>query len=86
MGANGKKFADSVFLPESIVEEWNVLFDNVMACKNSQPIQPSKHYLNNLKWLRVINRKLQNTGIKMKPIIDVECAVRNVIRHKVRVR
>ena len=86
MGANGKKFADSVFLPESIVEEWNVLFDNVMACKNSQPIQPSKHYLNNLKWLRVINRKLQNTGIKMKPIIDVECAVRKVIRHKVRVR
>lgn len=81
MGASGKKFADSAFLPEDIVKKWDNLFDDVMAGRDSHSIQPSNHYFNNIKWLRIFNKKLQDIGIKTKPIIDVECAVRSAVRH-----
>ena len=82
MGEKGKRFADSAFLPEKIVAEWEMLFADITAGRDSKPIGPTKHYSNNVKWARIINQKIQRMGIKTKPIIDVECMIKNIIfRH-----
>ena len=82
MGAEGKKFADSAFLPENVVKEWESLLDDVMTGKEAQSIPSTKHYSNNMKWLRVLNRKIQTVGIKTIPIIDIECIIRKKLLHR----
>lgn len=81
MGKNGKKFADTAFLPENIVKQWESLFEEIKEGRQTKEIAPSKHYANNAKWLRIINHKIRNAGIRTKPIVDLECMLRKMISH-----
>lgn len=81
MGKNGKKFADTAFLPENIVKQWESLFEEIKEGRQTKEIAPSKHYANNAKWLRIINHKIRNAGIHTKPIVDLECMLRKMISH-----
>lgn len=81
MSIEGKKFADSAFLPEIFVAKWNKIFDNVMERNESQTIHLSKQCFNNMKCLRAFNCKLHNIDFITEPVIDVEWAVRNKLLH-----
>lgn len=72
-GYQGMKFVKK-FLPEMIIDDWNELFQEIHLNQLAKYNKPNDHYLNNMKFLRILNRNFRNK-FKLKKwasIVDFE--------------
>lgn len=82
MGKNAKK-RTKLFSPERILPQWMKLFDDIDANKlNLEYLPPNNSYLNNFKWIRLINRFLRfNCHLKFLPsILAIESYLYKVLK------
>lgn len=82
LGFEGKRFVDSSFLPEIIVKDWLHMFSDVMSNIPCKVYVPDSNLSNRFKWLRKLNYKIHNIGIKTKSIIELESAVKDALRRR----
>ena len=78
MGKNAKEFIRR-FEPEVIIKEWDQLFTDIKNGKPAEYIKPTEHFSNNIKWLRVFNRNLQQHHLHTPSIIQMEMAVHRLM-------
>ena len=81
LGCEGKRFVESSFLPEKLVQDWLYLFTDVMSNNQCCICFPTRNLNNGFKWLRICNFILQKFGIKTKSIIEIECKLKAFLHH-----
>ena len=79
MGDNAKNFVEGAFSPQKITCLWEQLFEDIRDERDPEYIKPTEHYLNNVKWLRIIIRWLRERNIPAKPMVDIECWAKRMI-------
>lgn len=80
LGTNGKRDADTRFLPEKIVNDWIGLFQGIQNDDTVQYSPPHGHWRNNQKWLRKSIRGLRKKGIPLVPLVVVESNLMKVVK------
>lgn len=85
MGEKGIAYAQR-FAPEKIILDWKRVIDQV--CHDTPPTyhKPENHYLNNMKWVRILNRSLWKLvgSERWFGVVDLEGAGRNILRKLMR--
>lgn len=80
-GSAARDFVKHSFDPYSIVQEWHTMFENIK--NNVLPIyqRPNENYMNNYKFLRVLNRNIKTFSLmKWLPSIAlVECKIKSML-------
>lgn len=70
LGVGGKEFAAKNFAPETIISNWNALFEELQNGTKLDYLPAKNHFTNDLKWARIINRFLRvNLGLRLLPPI-----------------
>lgn len=81
IGRQAREFASSAFLPEKIVKQWLKLFDEVMNDRPAEYIKPSGNYMNNYKWLKIINRWLRLHHLSTASLSEMANIMFKFFRH-----
>ena len=79
LGSQAKEFADTKFLPENIIKEWEELFYRIRDNQTETYKAPNANFRNNLKWLRIIIRSLRRIHIPAIPLIYIECKIKRIV-------
>lgn len=79
MGNNAKGFVEKSFSPELIVEIWIAIFEDIYNDRAAKYVKPAGNYSNNVKWFRIIIRRLKKLGMPLLSTIDLECRIKNLI-------
>lgn len=81
-GNNAKNFVLNNFNVEKITEEWVIVFEEVLCDIKAKIIMPNKNYLNNLKWLRILNFYVKKIYVfrKIPSVIDIEYYVMDLFK------
>ncbi|MPM92546.1 D-inositol-3-phosphate glycosyltransferase [bioreactor metagenome] len=81
LGKQARVFVEK-FEPEIIIKEWMILFTESFQNQEIEYHKPINNFSNNLKWLRITNRKLNNAKGKgdFPSVIDLETFVSLYIR------
>lgn len=80
-GYQGMKFVRK-FLPEMIMDDWNKLFQEIYLNQLAEYKKPNNHYLNNMKFLRILNRNFRSK-FKLKKwasIVEFESFIYRLIK------
>ncbi len=57
LGIEAKSFVLREFHPELLIKQWDKLIYDILLEKENYIIEPNKHWFNDLKWLKVINKR-----------------------------
>lgn len=83
-GRNGIEYVKK-FSPEVIVKDWDVCFQEIMNGEMVQYVSVAGNYLNNGKFIRVIDRWIRFTlGIKLFPSVNTMLFKAKEIYHKLK--
>lgn len=82
MSSNCRRFVEEQFNIQLICDKWRLLLENVLEDEYETEILEPTNYLNKLKVIRELNRKLKCTKIfyKLPSIIDYEYWCKNIIK------
>ena len=81
LGNNAKKYVNEYFSPDNIIKEWYKLFNDILKDKTAEYYKPTDNYLNNMKFIRIINRSIKKLAIfsKLPAIVNYECWLKSII-------
>ena len=82
LGCEGKRFVESLFLPEKIINDWLQLFSDVVSNVPCKVIVPNSNLNNQFKWMRKFNYNLHKLGLKSKPVIEIESLLKDIIHRR----
>lgn len=83
LGNQAKLFVGEAFNPKVITEKWCELFNEIIEDRKSKYIQPGNYYLNNFKFIRILNKKIkEKTNYKYKiSVIEIENQLKTLIKN-----
>lgn len=80
-GSAAKIFVKQRFNPSKIVKEWHVLFEEINNNVPSIYQRPTGNYMNNYKFLRMLNKFLRNIPLMkwLPSIAFIECKIKSIL-------
>ena len=80
-GSDAKNFVKQRFNPSKIVKEWHVLFEEINNNVPSIYQRPTGNYMNNYKFLRMLNKFLRNIPLMkwLPSIAFIECKIKSML-------
>lgn len=85
-GNNAHEFVENEFNPERISKQWYEMFNDILCNKPAEYIKPSNNYLNNLKFIRIINREIKKYSMlsSIPSFVRVELFIRDKLLKAIR--